>query len=83
MQTAVEVTVLGSGSSGNATVIRCGDDAILIDAGFSGAELQRRLDTAGVAAARIRGILISHASVKTFGSSIVASYIRWLGLMGV
>ncbi len=60
MHTAVEVTVLGSGSGGNATVICCGDDAILIDAGFSGAELQRRLDTAGVEASRIRGIVVSH-----------------------
>jgi len=63
MHTAVEVTVLGSGSGGNATVIRCGDDAILIDAGFSGAELQRRLDTAGVEAYPIRGQGFSHEHV--------------------
>mgnify|MGYP006167796547 CR=1 FL=1 len=56
----VEVTVLGSGSGGNATFIRCGDDALMIDAGFSGAELQRRLDRAAVSSGHIRAILISH-----------------------
>lgn len=56
----VKVTVLGSGSSGNATVISMDGVALLIDAGFSGIELKRRLEAAGVAPEAIVGILISH-----------------------
>ena len=56
----VKFTVLGSGSSGNASIIEYQDQALLIDAGFSGKELQRRLDAAGVDAGGITGVLVSH-----------------------
>ena len=56
----VEITVLGSGSSGNAILIKHGDEVILIDAGFSGVELGRRLSDVGINSAEIMGILISH-----------------------
>src|SRR6267142_3752005 len=32
---------------------------------------------------RYRGMLIFHGRVNTFGSSMVASYIKWYGLTGV
>ena len=39
----MRVTVLGSGSAGNATLVDAGDVRILIDAGFSGREMERRM----------------------------------------
>lgn len=56
----MRVTVLGSGSEGNATLIEAGDVALLIDAGFSGRDLENRLRSVGVEPAGIAGILITH-----------------------
>ncbi len=54
------ITVLGSGSKGNALCLHSGDTGILIDAGFSGVELRRRLKAAAVPEAAVRAILVSH-----------------------
>ena len=56
----VGVAVLGSGSQGNAVAILTGDTVILLDAGFSGIELHRRLESAGIEASRISAIVITH-----------------------
>jgi len=56
----VRVAVLGSGSSGNATLVRAGNTHVLVDAGFSGKDLERRLDILGVTPSQILGIVISH-----------------------
>lgn len=52
--------VLGSGSKGNATFVESGNTRLLIDAGFSGREIERRLSEIGVAAESLSGILITH-----------------------
>lgn len=52
--------VLGSGSKGNATFIEAGATRILIDAGFSGKELEHRLSQIGVEAQSLSGILVTH-----------------------
>ncbi len=52
--------VLGSGSKGNATYLESGETSILIDAGMSGIELQRRLATIGVELSKIDAILVTH-----------------------
>ncbi len=52
--------VLASGSKGNATYIANRRGAVLVDCGLSGAELQRRLDAAGLAASSIRAIILTH-----------------------
>ncbi|OGV61753.1 MAG: hypothetical protein A3K19_11160 [Lentisphaerae bacterium RIFOXYB12_FULL_65_16] len=57
------VTVLGSGSDGNAIVVQTPSEAILIDAGFSARELQRRLDEAGVDESLLTAILVTHEHV--------------------
>jgi len=57
---AIEVCVLGSGSSGNATLIRSGDDVMLVDAGFSCREITRRMASVGVQPESVRGICVSH-----------------------
>lgn len=56
----MEISVLGSGSRGNATVIRCGADVILIDAGFSGRKLAEKMAAVGVDPAAISAILVTH-----------------------
>lgn len=52
--------VLGSGSKGNATYVESGGVAILIDAGFSGVEIERRLAGLGLAVESLAAILVSH-----------------------
>lgn len=52
--------VLGSGSKGNATYIKVGDTAILIDAGFSGIEIKRRLAAVGEDFSSLDAILVTH-----------------------
>jgi len=53
--------VLGSGSSGNATLLQWGDQRVLIDVGLSYREVARRLDGVGVRPASIRAVVITHA----------------------
>ncbi len=52
--------VLGSGSRGNATYLESGGTALLIDAGMSGRELQKRLAAIGVELAALDAILVTH-----------------------
>jgi phosphoribosyl 1,2-cyclic phosphodiesterase len=54
------LTVLGSGSRGNAFALRDGDSILLLDAGFSARELSRRAERAGVDLERLVGIAITH-----------------------
>ena len=53
-------SVLGSGSRGNATLVAAGATRLLIDAGFSGRELGRRLAAIGVAPEEVTAILLTH-----------------------
>jgi len=56
----MKVTVLGSGSVGNATLVEGDDDRVLIDAGFSGRDLELRLRSVGIDPATLGAILITH-----------------------
>jgi phosphoribosyl 1,2-cyclic phosphodiesterase len=56
----LSVSVLASGSRGNATYISDGHTAILVDAGLSGVELQRRMTAKGLDPSRLDAILVSH-----------------------
>lgn len=56
----LEISVLGSGSQGNATLISDGAFTLLIDAGFTGQELTRRLKVIGRTTPEIDAILITH-----------------------
>ncbi len=56
----VQISALGSGSGGNAFVIKAGEEAILVDAGFSRRELVARLDAIGVNPALLRAVLVTH-----------------------
>ena len=52
--------VLGSGSSGNTTLIECGATHVLIDAGLGPREMAERLESVGVDPSSIAAIVLSH-----------------------
>jgi phosphoribosyl 1,2-cyclic phosphodiesterase len=54
------VCMLASGSKGNAIYISDGSTSILVDAGLSGIEIQRRLDTKGLCPEKLDAIIVSH-----------------------
>jgi phosphoribosyl 1,2-cyclic phosphodiesterase len=56
----VRVTILGSGSRGNAVLVESGGTRLLVDAGFSGKDLERRLAAAEVAPESLTALLITH-----------------------
>jgi phosphoribosyl 1,2-cyclic phosphodiesterase len=56
----VRIVPLGSGSSGNATLVAFGQRRILVDAGLSARELGNRLSAVGVEPHALTAILLSH-----------------------
>lgn len=56
----IRVSILGSGSKGNCTLVETPNSKVLIDCGFSARETIRRLDELGVNPAEINGILLTH-----------------------
>lgn len=59
----MRVTILGSGSRGNAILVESGGgaaEAILVDAGFSARELEERLARVGRAPDSLLGIVVTH-----------------------
>jgi phosphoribosyl 1,2-cyclic phosphodiesterase len=54
------LTVLGSGSAGNCSLIATNQCRLLIDAGFSARQITQRLEAIGVRPESLDGILITH-----------------------
>ncbi|MCP4669752.1 MAG: MBL fold metallo-hydrolase [Desulfobacula sp.] len=54
------VCPLASGSRGNSLFVSCDDFSILIDAGLSGIEIQRRLNAVDIEPESLKAILITH-----------------------
>jgi phosphoribosyl 1,2-cyclic phosphodiesterase len=54
------VTVLGSGSAGNCSLIATSQCRLLVDAGFSARQIAQRLESVGVHPESLDGILITH-----------------------
>lgn len=52
--------ILGSGSRGNSMLIESRDVRVLVDAGFSGRQLERRLEHVGVEPDTITAMLVTH-----------------------
>ena len=72
----MRVATLGSGSRGNSVYVECGQTRLLVDAGFSGAEIARRLGELGVEPESIRAVLVTHEHRDhTSGIGIAAR--RW------
>ncbi len=57
----VQLTVLGSGSGGNATLLSDGNTRVLIDVGLSYRDVSRRLAQLGIDATAIDALVITHA----------------------
>ncbi|MGQ0646808.1 MAG: MBL fold metallo-hydrolase [Gemmatimonadaceae bacterium] len=57
----MNVTILGTGSRGNAVVVECDGDHVLIDAGFPARNLVRRLRAADVAPESVSALILTHA----------------------
>ncbi|HVF56196.1 MAG TPA: MBL fold metallo-hydrolase [Pyrinomonadaceae bacterium] len=56
----MRLTVLGSGSTGNAVLICAGQTRVLVDAGMSAKETARRLAMVGEDVTRLDGVVITH-----------------------
>ena len=56
----MRICVLGSGSSGNATLVVAGETRVLIDCGLSARETVKRLQAVGEDPARLSAIVITH-----------------------
>jgi phosphoribosyl 1,2-cyclic phosphodiesterase len=57
---SLRVLILGSGSSGNCTLVETSTTRVLVDAGFNRKETLRRLASLDVSIDSVNGILISH-----------------------
>jgi phosphoribosyl 1,2-cyclic phosphodiesterase len=56
----MRLCVLGSGSSGNCVVVESGSHRLLVDAGFSCRQIEKRLEAVGVAPGTIESIVLTH-----------------------
>ena len=56
----VRLTILGSGSSGNCAYIETDETRLLVDAGFSGRQIRKRLASIGRTPEMLSGILVTH-----------------------
>lgn len=56
----MKVAVLGSGSAGNSTLVAVGKTLVLVDAGFSGKDLERRMSVLGFQPSDITAIVVTH-----------------------
>lgn len=72
----MRIACLGSGSGGNSILVEAGRTAVLIDAGFSGIELQRRLERLDVEPERISAVVVTHEHRDHTGGVGVAAR-RW------
>ncbi len=60
MKVEMKFSILSSGSRGNACYIESRDTGILVDAGLSGIEIERRLAAVGISPQRIDAIVVTH-----------------------
>ena len=65
---SLRVTILGSGSSGNCTLLETDRTRLLVDAGFGKKETLRRLELLNLAPGSVDGIVISHEHTDHIGS---------------
>lgn len=73
---SLSIAALGSGSGGNAFLVESEDARVLVDAGFSGRELARRLEALRVAPEELDAVVVTHEHRDhTCGAGIGAR--RW------
>jgi len=71
-QSSLSICVLASGSKGNAIYVSDGRTRILVDAGLSGVEIERRMAAAGLDVDTLNAIVVSHEH---------SDHIRGVGIM--
>ncbi|MBO58145.1 MAG: MBL fold metallo-hydrolase [Euryarchaeota archaeon] len=72
----LSITHLGSGSSGNATLLSTDETKILIDCGFSGRQIEKRLSLLEISPEDIDAILISHHHIDHSRGAMITQK-RW------
>lgn len=72
----MKVASLGSGSGGNSLLVEGGGSRILVDAGFSGAQLERRLGQLDVEPREIRAVVVTHEH-RDHTSGVGVAARRW------
>jgi phosphoribosyl 1,2-cyclic phosphodiesterase len=72
----LRIACLGSGSRGNSVLVEAGATTILVDAGFSGAEIERRLERLGVVPTGIAAVVVTHEHRDHTGGIGIAAR-RW------
>lgn len=60
MPSVLSLIPLGSGSKGNATLVRGGDTLVLVDCGFSMREIEARMATVGYMPCDLSAVLVTH-----------------------
>lgn len=73
---ALGLTVLGSGSSGNATLLEADGCAVLIDAGLGPRQIATRMATVGVTWPRIQAVLLTHTHGDHWNDRVFAHLLR-------
>jgi phosphoribosyl 1,2-cyclic phosphodiesterase len=74
---SLELCILASGSSGNASLLRTPAGAILLDAGIGPRTCAKRLTGTGVALTDIRAVVLTHLDSDHFTPNWVASLIKY------
>jgi phosphoribosyl 1,2-cyclic phosphodiesterase len=72
----VRVTVLASGSGGNACVVESGQTRVLVDAGLSAREIERRMRDRGMEPETIAALFVTHEH-NDHGSGALVFASRW------
>lgn len=72
----MRISVLGSGSRGNAILVQAGDSCVLVDVGFGPRSLARRLAAVGCAPESIQAVVLTHEHVDHAGGALQACA-RW------
>ena len=73
---ALGLTVLGSGSSGNATLLEADGCALLIDVGLGPRQIATRMATVGVSWPRIQAVLLTHTHADHWNDRVLAHLLR-------
>jgi phosphoribosyl 1,2-cyclic phosphodiesterase len=73
---ALGLTVLGSGSSGNAALLEADGCAVLIDAGLGPRQIATRMATVGVSWPRIQAVLLTHTHGDHWNDRVFAHLLR-------
>lgn len=69
----MKVWVLGSGSSGNAVLVECGESRVVVDCGFGTRTIAGRLRSIGIAPASIEACIVTHEHADHIKGAAAAS----------